>query len=75
MIKRLASLALILFGGSVSIISLIADPLGIGANPVVLGWKQLTGAFTGVFIAIFGLWIQQFPSNDKNSRSNKDQPK
>jgi len=55
----LISFGLILFGAAGSVFSLDADPLGFGAAPHVVGWKQLTGAFVDIFIAIFGLWLNQ----------------
>jgi uncharacterized membrane protein len=77
MFKRLISFGLILLGAAVSVFSLVADPLGFGAAPNVVGWKQLTGAFVGVFIAIFGLWLNQSaaqtqPKSDEQSKGGKE---
>lgn len=72
MIKRLSSLGLILFGAVVSIISLVADHIGFGSGPDQVGWKQLTGAVVGIFLAIFGLWLSQVQAQ---ANSGKDQKK
>ena len=65
MSKRTLGLALILFGMLVSIFSLVADPLGISFYPNVVGWKNLTGANIGIFIAFVGLWFSQYVKSDK----------
>jgi len=36
---------------------LAADMLGIGAQPVVIGWKQLLGAAIGLIIILVGVWL------------------
>jgi hypothetical protein len=59
MSKRTIGLALIVFGAIVSVFSLTADPLGFGAVPTIVGWKQLTGSNIGFFIAFVGLWFSQ----------------
>lgn len=66
MIKRLASFALIVLGAVVSIFSLVADPIGFGAAPTMVGWKQLTGAVVGIFMGIFGLWLSNAQSESKS---------
>jgi hypothetical protein len=65
MFKRLLSLGFIVLGTVVSIVSLVADPLGFGSGPDVVGWKQLTGMVVGIFIAIFGLWLSQTQTQTK----------
>lgn len=59
MLKRMIGLAVIIFGTLVLIVSLTADPIGIGGAPNVVGYKQLTGAGVGIMIAIIGLWFSQ----------------
>ena len=59
MSKRTIGLALIVFGAIVSIFSLVADPMGVGAAPTIVGWKQLTGSNIGLFISLVGLWFSQ----------------
>jgi hypothetical protein len=58
MYMRMLGLAVILIGAVVLIISLTADPTGLGAAAGV-GFKQLTGAGVGIIIAIIGLWVSQ----------------
>ena len=65
MSKRTLGLALILFGMLVSIFSLVADPLGISFQPNIIGWKNLTGAYIGVFMGMVGLWFSQYVKSDK----------
>jgi hypothetical protein len=59
MSKRTIGLAIIVIGALVSILSLVADPLGFGYYPDIVGWKQLTGSNIGISIALFGLWFSQ----------------
>jgi hypothetical protein len=40
MSKRTIGLAIIVIGALVSILSLVADPLGVGYAPHIVGWKQ-----------------------------------
>jgi hypothetical protein len=61
---RTMGLIFILLGALVSVVSLTADPLGLGAAPTIVGWKQLTGSNFGIFIAIFGLWLSQAKSKN-----------
>jgi hypothetical protein len=59
MSKRTIGLAIIVLGALVSILSLVADQIGFGFAPSVVGWKQLTASNIGIFIALFGLWFSQ----------------
>lgn len=51
---RIQSLALMIVGILVVAISMLADVIGIGANPVVIGWKQYFGAAIGIMLILFG---------------------
>jgi hypothetical protein len=44
-----------LVGVILAIVSLLADPLGIGGEPR-FGWKQWLGLIAGVVVAIVGAW-------------------
>jgi hypothetical protein len=45
---------LVVLGLVLAAISLLADVLGLGADPGIIGWKQLLGAGVGVLIMIGG---------------------
>ena len=45
---------LVVFGLILAGISLLADRIGLGAQPGIVGWKQLLGAGLGVLIMISG---------------------
>ena len=65
MSKRTLGLAFIVFGAILSFFALVADPIGFGAQPTIVGWKQLTVSNIGIFIAIFGIWFSQAQANSK----------
>ena len=46
---------LIVLGLIVGGISILADTVGVGAQPGIIGWKQLLGAGLGVVIFISGV--------------------
>jgi len=54
---KVLSLALMVLGIAVMAISLLADAIGIGTEPAVIGWKQYSGAFLGVVLVLFGAHI------------------
>ena len=47
--------ALAVVGIVLAIVSLLADPLGIGGEPR-FGWKQWLGLIAGVVAAVVGAW-------------------
>jgi len=55
MSTRQWGVGLIVFGLIVVGISLLADTLGVGAQPGIVGWKQLLGAGAGVVMLIGGV--------------------
>ena len=65
MFYRTIGLILIVFGAVISIFALVADPIGLGAVPNIVGWKQLALSNVGIFIAIVGLWFSQGERNNK----------
>ena len=42
-------------GVVLALVSLLADPIGLGGEPR-FGWKQWLGLVVGVVIAIVGVW-------------------
>jgi hypothetical protein len=54
MFDKALSLALMILGTAVIAISMLADVIGIGAEPNVIGWKQYSGAAVGLVIVFFG---------------------
>lgn len=54
MSPRARSIALLTAGVLLFLVTLAADPLGLGAQPG-LGMKQLVAAFAGIVVAAFGI--------------------
>ena len=48
------AIILIIAGFLVLTVSILADAIGIGANIVVIGWKQYSGAVVGLVLMFFG---------------------
>ena len=55
--RRTLGLAGVVLGIAVLAVSLLADRIGIGAMPGVLGWKQILGASVGVVLLAGGLML------------------
>ncbi len=55
------SLIVLVVGILLAVISLFADPLGVGGEPG-FGWKQTTGLVIGVALAAVGLWWRRSAS-------------
>ena len=56
--KKRLGVALIIIGIIILLISLLADPLGIGGYPGI-GTKQTIGLIIGVIIAIIGFILRR----------------
>jgi uncharacterized membrane protein len=56
MSKRTLGVVLIILGLVVLVVSLAADPLGIG-NGTGFGWKQILGSVVGALVAVVGAWL------------------
>lgn len=56
--KRIGQAAIVV-GGVVAVLSLAANPLGIGSNPNEFGWLQTLGAVLGVLMMAAGIWLAQ----------------
>ena len=52
--KKIVGIICLIVGIIVLILSLIADPVGIG-GAVGFGWKQIVGAIVGIIFGIVGL--------------------
>jgi len=61
--KKALSIILLIFGTTLTLISLIADLIGISGDPLAFGWKQILGTSIGVAIILAGLWL--FPTNQE----------
>jgi hypothetical protein len=58
MSKKAQGVVLLVVGVLLFLLSLAADPLGVGAAPG-LGWKQIVGAVIGVVLAGAGMTLQR----------------
>ena len=47
----------IIGGALVLLVSLAANPLGIGSNPLEFGWLQMLGSVLGCLAIAGGLWL------------------
>ena len=56
MSKKSMSIALIIVGVVLVIVSLTADLIGIGGAPGI-GWKQLLGTAVGLVVTLGGVWL------------------
>lgn len=56
MTNKTFSILLLVGGGGLLILSLIADLIGLGSYPG-LNWAQLTGAAVGIVVLMFGVWL------------------
>jgi len=54
MSSKTINIFIILFGGILFLISLLADWIGIGSYPGI-NWAQITGAAVGIVILIIGI--------------------
>jgi hypothetical protein len=55
MSKRTLGIVLIAAGALLVAVSLLADTIGIGAQPGIIGWKQILGAAVGAAAGIVGI--------------------
>jgi hypothetical protein len=47
--------ALVVIGLTIGGVSLLADVIGLGAQPGIIGWKQILGTALGLVILIVGI--------------------
>ena len=57
MSRRTWGFAGVVLGIAVLAVSLLADRIGVGAMPGVLGWKQMVGATAGVVLLASGVFM------------------
>jgi len=57
MSTRVLGIGLILGGILVIAAALLADVIGLGAQPGIIGWKQILGAAIGLVILVVGIYI------------------
>ena len=55
--NRIQSIVLMVVGTIVFAVCLLGDMIGLGANTIVIGWKQYSGAVIGLVLFLFGLHI------------------
>ena len=56
--KKTLGVILLVVGVVILILSLAADPLGIGAGNVVLGPRQIAGTIVGAVLAVGGFILR-----------------
>ncbi|MBN1810870.1 MAG: hypothetical protein JXA14_03445 [Anaerolineae bacterium] len=54
--KKIMGVVLLAVGAILLILSLIADPIGIGGSPA-FGYKQISGVIVGALAAAVGLFL------------------
>jgi hypothetical protein len=57
-VKRTLGLVLLVVGVAVLVLSLAADPIGIGGNPI-FGRNQIIGTIVGAVAAVVGLVLRR----------------
>jgi hypothetical protein len=57
MSARNLGIIIVVIGILVIALSLGADMIGLGAQPGILGWKQILGAAAGLIIAFAGIVV------------------
>lgn len=60
-LTRNIGLLVAVLGFLLAIISILADTIGLGANPDVMGWKQFTGVAAGFLMIVFGVFVYLGP--------------
>ena len=53
--KKIAGIVLFVTGAIILVLSLIADLIGIGVNPIVFVYRQIIGTIVGVIVIVAGL--------------------
>jgi hypothetical protein len=59
MSKRTLGIVMIAAGALLILVSLLADTIGIGAEPGIIGWKQILGAVAGAAVGIGGIVLRK----------------
>ena len=66
MIRRMTGIALIVLGDVFLIVCLTADPLGLGAAPQAIGYKQISGAIASIIVQLAGIVLSQVEVRSKS---------
>jgi NADH:ubiquinone oxidoreductase subunit 6 (subunit J) len=73
--KKISEYILMGVGAIILLISLTADMIGLGADPVNFGWKQILGAVVGVVIIIIGIVLLKTKKNPGQTEISQGDPK
>lgn len=57
MSTRQWGIVLIALGVIVALLSIFADAIGVGAQPGIIGWKQILGAAAGAVFVVAGFYV------------------
>lgn len=57
MSSKLIGRIVVISGVILLLVSLAANPLGIGSNPLEFGWLQTLGSVLGCLVIVGGLWL------------------
>ena len=67
MVKRMTGLALVVMSDVMLVIAMTADPLGLGLEPHVIGYKQIALAVAAIVVQLAGLVLSQMEAKTKGS--------
>jgi len=79
--KKIIGYGLIVIGAIMMMISITADIIGLGQDPLNFGWKQILGAGAGLIVINVGIWVlvikkinnkEQLSSNNKHTEKPED---
>lgn len=76
--KKIIGYGLIVIGAIMMMVSITADVIGLGQDPLNFGWKQILGAGAGLVVANVGMWvlvIRRVKSEEQNSSKNQHSEK
>jgi hypothetical protein len=62
--RRTIGLVLAAVGIVILIVSVLADPLGLGGGNDAFGPRQIAGTVVGVIVVIVGVWLARIPPAD-----------
>ena len=73
--KKISEYILIGVGAIFLLISLAADMIGVGADPLNFGWKQILGSVAGVVIIIIGIVLLKTKKNHSQAEMSQEDTK
>ena len=72
--KKIAAYILIAVGILALLVSLGADVIGLGADPLNFGWKQILGSVVGVVVIVAGVFLfRSIKSSTSQTDVTKDE--